>query len=58
VIIDKNTGQKMIIKLDIIFPNIVTGTLSQYQTVAIVTTAHRIASGIFANIGFVLFSIL
>lgn len=58
VMIDKNIGQKIIIKLDNIFHTIVTGTLSQYHTVAIVTTAHHIASGIWENIGLLLFSIL
>lgn len=58
VMIDKNIGQNIIIKLDSIFQSIVIGILSQYPTVAIVTTAHHIASGICENIGLVLFSTL
>ena len=58
VMIDKKIGQNIIIKLDNIFHSIVSGILSQYHTVAIVTTAHHIASGIWENIGLLLFSTL
>lgn len=51
VIIDKKIGQKIIINHHKILHSIVTGTISPYQTVAIVTNAHHIASGIESNIG-------
>jgi hypothetical protein len=55
---ERNIGPNIIINTDNILPKIVIGTLSQYHKVAIVTTAHHIASGMFANIGFLPFSTL
>jgi hypothetical protein len=50
VMIDKKIGQNMIMPVESTLPIMVTGTISQYQTVAIVTIARRIASGIEAII--------